>query len=482
MASLIFYGVGRNAQENIEKWINEGFMPVCFSDADITKHYTKFEQWDVLPLLEAIQKYPDYEVYCTQNSYSLPQVHGFLLSVGIPDEKIHFFEGYIDNNIKTVSSLYPQLCAIYNALQDDLSRTLFWGRVQYSLSHKLTGVYKAMICNDNMKWLKTKKTYAETRYGLPGLWEVIKENQPEQNNKFFLMAFDEEWNEYEWVLDRFLEAMSDMKIVFSGCVMPHAKELPKVYKGIPCISEVMFMNSIDETTKVVIGIPGWCMEIRGIVEKYANIAEKLYPIADTANPQYMEMDFWTPQKNEIFVDVGVYNLQNSVDFVQWAKNGFEKIYAFEPDPKGYEVATKRIRELAIFDNKIELINKGLSAKNGTLKFPAEYKGSGKNGGEFIEVEVVSLDSYLQGKAVTFVKMDVEGAEMDVLLGMQQTIALHKPKMAVCVYHKYQDIFEIASYLLSIVPQYKLYLRHYNSNETECVLFAYYDNTKGSCGE
>ncbi|MBO5341766.1 MAG: FkbM family methyltransferase [Lachnospiraceae bacterium] len=482
MASIIFYGVGRNAQENVEKWIDKGFSPVCFSDADTKKHYTKFQQWNVLPLLEAIRKYPDYELYCTQNSSSLSQVRSFLLSVGIPDDRIHFFEEYVGNEIKTVSSLYPQLHTIYNALQDDLSRTLFWGRIQYSLSHKLTGIYKAMICDDNMKWLMTKKTYAEIRYGLPGLWEALKENQPKQKNKLFLMAFDEAWNEFEWVLDRFLEAMSEMNIIFSGCVMPYAKELPKVYKGIPCVSEEVFINSIDETTKVVVGIPGWCVEVRDVVERYASIAGILYPIADTAHPQYIETDFWTPQENEIFVDVGVYDLQNSIDFVQWAKNGFEKIYAFEPDPKGYEVATKKIKELPIFNNKIELINKGLSAKNGTLKFPAEYKGSGMHDGEFIDVEVVSLDSYLQGKPVTFVKMDVEGAEMDVLLGMQQTIALHKPKMAVCIYHNHQDIFEVATFLLSIVPQYHFYLRHYNSNETECVLFAYYDKAKELCGD
>jgi hypothetical protein len=67
-------------------------------------------------------------------------------------------------------------------------------------------------------------------------------------------------------------------------------------------------------------------------------------------------------------------------------------------------------------------------------------------------------------------MDVEGAEMNVLLGMRETILRYKPRLEICVYHKHEDLFEIASFLLDLVPEYKFYLRHYNSNETETVLF------------
>ena len=67
-------------------------------------------------------------------------------------------------------------------------------------------------------------------------------------------------------------------------------------------------------------------------------------------------------------------------------------------------------------------------------------------------------------------MDVEGAEMGVLQGMRRTILRYKPKLAVCIYHKHEDIFEISSFLLDLVPEYKFYLRHYNSNEPETVLF------------
>lgn len=42
MASIIFYGAGRNAHEHFNDWKAQGLIPVCFSDLDISKHHTRF--------------------------------------------------------------------------------------------------------------------------------------------------------------------------------------------------------------------------------------------------------------------------------------------------------------------------------------------------------------------------------------------------------------------------------------------------------
>lgn len=471
MASIIFYGAGQNAYTKINQWIEEGLEPVCFVDGNVNKQYTYFNKWEILPLFQAITRYPDYELYCTQVSSSLGEVRNYLLRLGIPEERIKSCESYLSTGEMYKNTLYSQLDHIYGALQDDLSRTLFMGRVEYSLSHSLFSIYRAMLCEENLKWVKNKTTYAYQRYGLNGLWEVLKDNYPIQKNKLYLLAVDDAWNEYEWLLERFLEAMPKLGINFEACVMPYAKERISEYKGIKCIDEKEFIKRIDSNARIIIGFPGWCLETKDIVDRYKEFKDILFPIADTAHPQYIEPDIFEPNENEIFVDVGVYDLQNSIDFVGWAKKGYQKIYAFEPDSKCYQNA-KRMMETQEeeFKNKIELVNKGLGATNCVLDFPAEYKGSGAYDGKTISVDVVTLDYYLQGRPVSFVKMDVEGAEMDVLYGMRETILRHKPKLAVCVYHKHEDIFLIASYLLELVPEYKFYIRHYNSNETETVLF------------
>ena len=227
-----------------------------------------------------------------------------------------------------------------------------------------------------------------------------------------------------------------------------------------------------KNTRIIIGFPGWCLQTKDVVGRYEAYKNILFPIADTGHPQYMEPDIFPPAEKEIYVDVGVYDLQNSIDFSKWAVKGYEKIYAFEPDPQCFQHSLERLNEMGDeFQRKMELVQKGLSDVNGILEFPSEYKGSGIYGeGGTISVEVVSLDSYLNGRPVTLVKMDVEGAEMNVLLGMRETILRYKPRLEICVYHKHEDLFEIASFLLDLVPEYKFYLRHYNSNETETVLF------------
>ncbi|MCI8536582.1 MAG: FkbM family methyltransferase [Hungatella sp.] len=329
-----------------------------------------------------------------------------------------------------------------------------------------------MLCDEYLKWIAAKKTYAMQRYGLSALWDLLKENYPVQKHKIWLLGFDDSWNEYNWVVERFLEAIPKLGIKISGCVMPYAVNSQKEFKGLLCLPEKDFLNQIDEDTRIIIGFPGWCLQTKDIIKKYETYKNILFPIADTANPQYVEPDIFVPHENEIYVDVGVYDLENSIDFSRWATKGYEKIYAFEPDPQCYHKSLKRLNQMdETFQKRTELIQKGLSDFNGTMQFPSEYKGSGiYDDSCTISVEVVSLDSYLQGKPVTLIKMDVEGAEMHVLRGMRETICSCKPRLQVCVYHKHEDIFEITSYILGLVPEYKCYLRHYNSNETETVLF------------
>ena len=88
-----------------------------------------------------------------------------------------------------------------------------------------------------------------------------------------------------------------------------------------------------------------------------------------------------------------------------------------------------------------------------------------------EVQLTSIDSALNGEAVTFIKMDVEGAELKSLMGARNTIIKNHPSLAICAYHKHEDLYELPKYILSIVPEYKFYLRHYCSCSYETVLYA-----------
>jgi hypothetical protein len=86
---------------------------------------------------------------------------------------------------------------------------------------------------------------------------------------------------------------------------------------------------------------------------------------------------------------------------------------------------------------------------------------------------ISLDEYLKNEKepVTFIKMDLEGAELNALKGAEQTIKEQKPKLAISIYHKPEDIWEIPNLLLELVPDYKFYIRHYTLIGAETVLYA-----------
>lgn len=79
----------------------------------------------------------------------------------------------------------------------------------------------------------------------------------------------------------------------------------------------------------------------------------------------------------------------------------------------------------------------------------------------IKVAVVPLDELLSGEKVTFIKVDVEGMEKEVLEGARNLIAKNKPKLAVAAYHDANDVFELRKLILRIRGDYKIILRGIN---------------------
>uniref|UniRef100_UPI00405665CD FkbM family methyltransferase n=1 Tax=Acetatifactor sp. TaxID=1872090 RepID=UPI00405665CD len=75
------------------------------------------------------------------------------------------------------------------------------------------------------------------------------------------------------------------------------------------------------------------------------------------------------------------------------------------------------------------------------------------------------------ECVIFIILDVEGAELKALQGAHNTIIRNYPRLAISVYYKLEDIFEISKYILSLHNDYKLYIRHYQFSECETILYA-----------
>ena len=91
----------------------------------------------------------------------------------------------------------------------------------------------------------------------------------------------------------------------------------------------------------------------------------------------------------------------------------------------------------------------------------------------IAVQGIPIDAVLKktGEKATFIKMDIEGSELNAIEGAKDTIVNEKPRLALCIYHKPMDIIEIPSRILELVPEYKLFIRHYGSHFGEEVMYA-----------
>lgn len=150
----------------------------------------------------------------------------------------------------------------------------------------------------------------------------------------------------------------------------------------------------------------------------------------------------------------------------------KKIYAFEADPANFEQCRKYYAENNMVD-KVEFIGKGLWDKKSVMRIGSGQSASDSSVGLTgnFTVEVTTLDGEVGDDKVTFIKMDIEGAELKALKGAKETIAKNKPRLAICIYHKPEDIYEIPEYILSVVPEYRFWIRHYTSNAWETVLYA-----------
>ena len=68
-------------------------------------------------------------------------------------------------------------------------------------------------------------------------------------------------------------------------------------------------------------------------------------------------------------------------------------------------------------------------------------------------------------------MDIEGCELRALKGAENSIKKYRPKLAICIYHKYEDILEIPEYLMSLNLNYRFYMRHHTMSVDETVFYA-----------
>lgn len=196
--------------------------------------------------------------------------------------------------------------------------------------------------------------------------------------------------------------------------------------------------------------------------------------------QYFSESIWALSDNEVLFDCGAFNGDTIENFNLASKGKYQKILSFEPCKNTFDELSRYVSENRL--SNVKLINAGVSSKTEQLLFeelPFEEASSRfidkkedvQKNSNITTVNTVALDDFLSEKP-TLIKMDIEGFELNALKGAQNIIRSYKPKLAICIYHKPEDVFEIIHYIRSLEPQYKFKVKHHSGWIWETVLYAY----------
>lgn len=188
--------------------------------------------------------------------------------------------------------------------------------------------------------------------------------------------------------------------------------------------------------------------------------------------EYFGHGFFTYNENEVFIDAVGYDGDTIEEFVDFTQNIYKRIYSFEPDKNTGELLKAKLYK---YGDKVRFYPYGLWSETTTLPFCNDNQLDSSHivndDTAYSRIQCVKLDDIIKNEVVTFIKMDIEGAEIPALYGAKNIILKDMPKLAICIYHKPEDLWEIPLLIQSWVPDYKFYVRHYGERFYGTILFA-----------
>ena len=177
--------------------------------------------------------------------------------------------------------------------------------------------------------------------------------------------------------------------------------------------------------------------------------------------------------HETFIDCGAFDGDTIASFRKNTHDKYRKIIALEPDKENYESLLHNL--ITTEAQNVETYNVGAWSEKATLTFSSEANTAtivgGRGGVDDVSITAEKIDDLVGDQPVSFLKMDIEGAEYPALQGARQTIQRDHPLLAICAYHKPDDLIVLPRYIKELYPGYKLYLRHHQLMSWEMVLYA-----------
>ena len=176
---------------------------------------------------------------------------------------------------------------------------------------------------------------------------------------------------------------------------------------------------------------------------------------------YFPPDLFELSDRESFVDCGAFDGDTYKDFHRVTRGRFQRYVAIEPDARSFERLNDRIpsESPSPSADKVRTLQIAVGERSGVIHFSADGSTESHVSDQGAqEIQCQTLDEVLSHEAPTYIKMDVEGAESSALRGASQTLAKHRPILAVSAYHRMTDLWQIPLLIASQVDDYAYFLR------------------------
>lgn len=200
--------------------------------------------------------------------------------------------------------------------------------------------------------------------------------------------------------------------------------------------------------------------------------ELLAEIQEKDTHQYFDPDIFLCDSREVIADLGAYTGDTYEAYCNtYGARNYKHYYCYEPSPKTIGLLNKKLA----FKRGVFIRPKGAGASSGISSLKEDTASGSANrlaaAGQ-LKVPVITIDQDIT-ESVTFIKMDIEGAEQAALAGCRRHIEHEHPKLALAAYHNNEDIWKLAKIIQEYDRSYQFYLRYYGGSiyPSEYVLYA-----------
>lgn len=277
---------------------------------------------------------------------------------------------------------------------------------------------------------------------------------------------------YQWVYD-FTESIQTYPSIITALKVHSLWYSEDLAKMIDLIKVAQFKSFlVDDVSRKLLD---------RIVDFRTNFRFESYVLPDH-NRQYFpdDIDLFNSIERFRFIDAGAYTgdtLGALFEESRRRKIPVDYCACIEPDQENLRILRLRADDLchALSEEKIFIYPAAAWHCEENLNFDSGQAASSHVAGtEAVGIDQsvlgLSIDQILFDAKPNYIKIDVEGAEHNVLAGAQRTIQEYRPLLAVCLYHRPSDLWELPLFIHSLLADYEMYLRVYGDMLLETVLY------------